>query len=123
MSSLGNPTGKEQKHRGASLRTPSVAARRTRQGVPFPPPLRTLVVVQVTSRSASNQLEDCYEAKQSNFTGDVSGCMLVTEGSNCCKERLERDSLGTSKFRQPHKNNQREKTAKEVGHSNTQPGN
>lgn len=43
--------------------------------------------------------------------------------SNWCRERLERDSLGTFKFRQLHRNNQREKTSKDVSHSHNQPGN
>lgn len=52
--SLGNSTGKEQKHREASPRTPSVVVRKTRQGIVFPPSLRTLVVVQMISWLASN---------------------------------------------------------------------
>lgn len=52
--SRGNSTGKEQKHREASPRTPSVVVRKTRQGVAFPSSLCTLVVVQMISWLASN---------------------------------------------------------------------
>lgn len=113
MVTLGNSAGKEQKHGETPLHVPSTAKRRMTQSVSLPVPA---AVGQVISWLAWNHqgsfwLQWCLRGHRTFWE------------RNCCKGRLERDILGISRFRQLHRNNQREKTTKAVEHSNKQPGN
>lgn len=106
--SVSNSAGKEQKHWETSLHMPMAGSRMT-QGVSSLLPVHLRAGMELPG-----------EFLVAHWC--LRGHRTYREG-NCCKGGLERHILGISRFRQLHRNNQREKTSKAVDHSNEQPSN